>query len=448
MACLVLEKGGILPYINLGPVHFYLRDFGASLILMLAIRRMAFAGTGLLVFMLSIGIAFTGVILSRNLQFPFLIPLGYIVALGLLIYHSRVNPSSLLSGRIAIFFIFLVLSGAFLNGILLNGTFKAGVAFRSAFYLLSFLLYYGVAYRSNEVSNLLGYANIALMTALAMWVIRHMGFVDITSAGFDTVFGTRYIDAEEAAFAGFACLSYLAIIYNGRKGFWQLPIINKSLVFASFALSLCIVVAARHRTVWACFIISVLVLLLFHYGRIAYLVRLIFLAGIIGILLTSGFIKTDNRLVLAVKEAVDISGGNTFSWRVETWKQLVVAAGKANPVSGSGYGRDMAVSRFIAIGNINETDTSAHNLIIQIFGDAGVVGVLAVIILYVLPILRSLRKIKIIGRGDTSFICAITAFWIVYSIPYQNTILTGISLAWGITGFITLYSKKEIKAIA
>jgi O-antigen ligase len=423
-----------------------MRDIGASLILAIAISRIIISSKGALYFILSAGVSIAGVIFSHNLQLPFLMPLGYFVALGLLIYHSRVNRSLLYSGKIIIFFIFLVLFGAFLNGILINGPFKAGVSFRGAFYFLSFLFYYGMAGNNNTVSDLAGYANIALLTALIMWMLRFFGIVEAT--GLETDFGTRYVDVEEAAFVGFACLSYLSMFYNMRKGYWQFPANKKYLIFALFISSLCFVIAARHRTVWVCLIVSICVLFLFHYSKITLISRLILFVGLLCMFFVSGLIKTDNNIVLAIKEATDFSGGNTFSWRVDAWQQLITAASVTNPVSGLGYGREMTATHFNTMGDLYDADTSAHNLLVQVFGDAGLIGVITFIILYLLPIVRSLRKIKIIGRGDASFICSLTAFWIMFSISYEHTILTSISLAWGITGFITLYPKKEIKAIA
>jgi O-antigen ligase len=446
MICVILEKGEFLQFIVIGPAHLYMRDIGAFLILILSAGKIKTLGKGVFFFILSIGIIIVGVVLSRNLQFPFLMPLGYFVALGLLIYHCKVNRSSLFSGRIAIFFIFLVLFGAFLNGILANGVFKAGVSFRGAFYFLSFLFYYGVASEKNSVSDLVGYANIALLTALTMWILRYVGIVEASSIEAD--FGERYINAEETAFVGFACISYLSIFYNMRKSYWKFPLNKKHQILLLFVLSLCLIIAARHRTVWVSIIVSICVLFLFHYGKIALISRLILLVGLFCILFASGLIKADNNIGIAIKEATQFSEGNTFSWRVEMWQQLITAASVTNPISGSGYGRDMTVSHYSSPDNYYNADTSAHNLLIQVFGDAGLIGVIAFIILYLLPIVRSLRKIKYIGRGDASFICSLTAFWIMYSITYEHTIFTGISLAWGITGFITLYPKKEINAIA
>jgi len=445
MICLVVEKGEIFSNIFIGPIHFYLRDIGASLVFILAVRRIVIYGKGLPLFVFSIGVVIAGVVLGHNLGLPFLMPLGYLVAFVLLIHYSRANQSSVFSGKIVIFALFLVLFGAFLNGIFLNGAFSAGVSFRGAFYFLSFLFYYGVTVREISVSDLLGYANIALLTAVTMWVLRFSGIAD-TSA-LQTEFGTRYVDAEEASFAGFACISYLSVLFNMRKGYWDFPIAKRNRVLFLFILSLGLVVMARHRTVWVCTIVGILVLSLFHYGKIALAVRLLLLGGLLCALFVSGVIKTDNTIILAINEATDVSEGNSFTWRVEMWRQLISVGIVTDPVSGAGYGRDMTVSHINSSGDLTDANTSAHNLLIQVFGDAGLIGVIAFIFLYALPIVRSLRNIKTIGKGDASFLCALTGFWIVYSIAYQNTVFTGISLAWGITGFLIMYRKKDINAV-
>jgi hypothetical protein len=440
LICYVVEMGGFFSNIFIGPVHFYLRDIAASLVFILAVRRIFTYGKGLPLFVFSLCVVIAGVVLGRNLGFPFLMPLGYLVALGLIIHHGRANQSSLFSGKVVIFVILLVLLGAFVNGILLNGLFKAGVSFRTAFYFLSFLFYYGVTDRENSVFDLLGYANIALLTTLTMWILRLSGIFAISTDQSD--FGMRYVNAEEASFAGFACISYLSIFFNMRKGYWQFPMVKKNAVLFLFALSLCLVIMARHRTVWVCMIISIFVLYLFHYSKIALVLRLLLLGGFLSLFFICGIIKSDNNIILAIKDASNFSEGNTFTWRLEAWQQLINVASVTNPVSGVGYGREMTVSHYNSVGDLYDTDTSAHNLLIQVFGDAGLIGVITFIFLYAMPIVRSLRNIKNIGKGDTSFLCALITFWIMYSITYQNTIITGISLAWGTTGFLIKYRKR------
>lgn len=365
------------------------------------------------------------------------VPLAVAALMRLVALH-RHHILHLIIGALWLLFAF-----SFVRGVETWGLNLAGVEARGTFYFFTAVLYLSTVPPTRRfvdrvmntwllvASMVAGLALFRWMAQLAGWGIASLWKDDFFAQ--ETVKGLRVLDAPQTFVLAIAMFICLMKIFTGQATRWQ-----RWFVYV-LALE---VLLLQHRTVWVVSIAGLAWLLIADArirGKLA--VSLVAAAMIASVLYLVVLGSQANPIASSLQTSA--TSEETFQWRLEGWKQLLLDAGRYSTFDrlfgqpfGAGYPRvieDVLVNR------------SPHNFYVQTFVRLGAFGLIFLMALYVI----SIRGIATQRLADHQGMWVHSQFWqmllfmhlfyfMTYAPIYEQGLIIGI-----ITGLVIVGTVKD-----
>jgi O-antigen ligase len=253
-------------------------------------------------------------------------------------------------------------------------------------------------------STLLLYAGSSIL----LLILTFFGIIEIRSIGVVS----RYLSAGESFVLSVSSVYILnkIVVDNKNKG---------KLLFLFFTMAIGVLLTF-HRSVWIATFAGYSSLLILKGKRGFKLIVFCLLL----VILVLPFIPNEvfHDLNVSTEDALNYKDGNTASWRVDGWIQLIETASRIAPITGMGFGIPM--TRVLKDGDSYiEWDVSAHNQFVDTYFTVGLLGLLLYVSLYILLIIKCLKYNKNMDYSSP-FALIITFFF--YFISYSALPLFGI----------------------